>query len=233
MLFNFLLSFVDTPNSTIERSCNGLLNFSSAEQSKWSGWQFLRCDENKPSGEKGEKFLNYGKKFRVNTMFACWWSEMIYYTCNIKTARFLGDISIHTKLLSVSGRVLHDNKIIFQRVSLMFAAEFSSTLQKLPRERFFHHWHYALRIIWKYKQDTDRRRERFKVVSNIRTSRHEHRAKSRDDDVKIDVHICTEFWCLTILFVCCISTKALWIYFFDMFVLTSHLETRKTKSSIN
>lgn len=103
-------------------------SFSSAVQSKWSGWQFLRCDENKLRRERKEKkFLN----FVGNTMFACWCSEMIYYTCNIRTARFLNDISIHTKLLSVSGRVLHDNKIIFQRVFRC-----CRTLQKLLRENF-------------------------------------------------------------------------------------------------
>lgn len=33
-------------------------------------------------------FQNFIEKFRVNTMFACWCSEMIYYTCNMKHARW-------------------------------------------------------------------------------------------------------------------------------------------------
>lgn len=69
-------------------------------------------------------------------MFACWCSEMIYYTCNMKHAR-----SWKTPAESTTSFTT------FSHTSLRVLREFSSDFaEKL-------HWHSALRIIWKYKQD--------------------------------------------------------------------------------
>lgn len=71
--------------------------------------------------------------FHVNTMFACRCSEMIYYTCNMKPAR------------RRSARRTWVSWHVFFIVTTLLQI-FLSGFGKL-------HWHYALRIIWKYKQD--------------------------------------------------------------------------------
>lgn len=75
--------------------------------------------------------------FHVNTMFACRCSEMIYYTCNMKPARWRSIRRCQDcwyNVVSVSWAWLRRCKF------------FSLGFGKL-------HWHSALRIIWRYKQD--------------------------------------------------------------------------------
>lgn len=113
-------------------------------------------------------------------MFACWCSEMIYYTCNMKRARWLNVVSICKKRRRYCGAVTW--KICFftsawiefcSKISLWLCRRFSRI------GIFFRHWHYASRIIWKYKQgdgdcEKSGRRAFTKIGSNSRTSRHEH-----------------------------------------------------------